>query len=324
MPAIDLPLAQLETYRSAAVAPDDFDERWAATLAEARAVPMVPVVTPVTTGLKLVDVFDVTFPGFGGDPVRAWLVVPAGTATRLPVVVTYQGYGGGRGLPIEHLTWANAGYAQLFMDTRGQGSSWGSGGHTDDPHGAGPSVPGFLLRGIESFETYYYRRLIVDAVRAVDAAKELPQVDPERVVVAGISQGGGLAIAAAALADGVVAAMPDVPFLCDFARAVDVSTTTPYTEVARYLSVHRDRVATVFGTLNYVDGVHFAARATAPALFSVALLDQTCPPSSVFGAYHAWQGEASIEVYPFNDHEGGQEHQVAVQLTWLQKRMETL
>ena len=79
MPAIDLPLAQLETYRSAAVAPDDFDGRWAATLAEARAVPMVPVVTPVTTGLKLVDVFDVTFPGFGGDRREA------GHSARSPV-----------------------------------------------------------------------------------------------------------------------------------------------------------------------------------------------------------------------------------------------
>ena len=61
------------------------------------------------------------------------------------------------------------------------------------------------------------------------------------------------------------------------------------------------------------------------ALFSTALLDQTCPPSSVYAAYNHYAGSRkSIRVYPFNDHEGGQEHQVAVQLTWLQKRMETL
>lgn len=317
MPAIDLPLAELETYRSSVLAPADFDERWAATLAEARQVPMAPKVTRVENRLSLVDVFDVTFPGFGGDPISAWLIVPAGASEKLPVVVTYQGYGGGRGLSIEHLTWANAGYAQLFMDSRGQGSSWGGGGDTADPHGAGPSHPGYLLRGIESFDDYYYRRLITDAVRAVDAAKTLPQVDPERVVVTGISQGGGLTISTAALADGVVAAMPDVPFLCDLPRAVDVSTTTPYTEVARFLSVHRGSVADVFNVLNYVDGVHFAARADVPALFSVALLDRTCPPSTVFGAYHEWAGDKSIEIYQFNDHEGGQIHQVARQLAWL-------
>ena len=43
------------------------------------------------------DVFDVTFAGFGGHPIRAWLTRPAGTREDLPVVVEYLGYGGGRG-----------------------------------------------------------------------------------------------------------------------------------------------------------------------------------------------------------------------------------
>ena len=143
------------------------------------------------------ETFDVTFPGFGSDPIRAWLTRPRGVDARLPVVVHYQGYGGGRGLPVENLIWPAAGYAQLFMDTRGQGSTWSGGGHTADPHGSGPAAPGYLTRGIESFETLYYRRLITDAVRAVDAARALPGIDPDRVVVAGGSQGGGLALAAA-------------------------------------------------------------------------------------------------------------------------------
>ena len=57
------------------------------------------------------------------------------------MVVGYQGYGGGRGLPLEHITWANAGYAELFMDTRGQGASWGSGGETADLTGPALQCP---------------------------------------------------------------------------------------------------------------------------------------------------------------------------------------
>jgi cephalosporin-C deacetylase len=75
--------------------------------------------------------------------------------------------------------------------------------------------------------------------------------------------------------------MPDVPFLCHFERAVDISDTDPYAEITRYLSVHRGAVRQTFATLSYFDGVNFARRAAAPALFSVALMDQTCPPSTV-------------------------------------------
>ena len=94
-------------------------------------------------GLSLVDTYDVTFPGFGGQPVRAWFHVPTGTSAPLATVVRYIGYGGGRGLPHEVSPWVLAGYACLTVDTRGQGSSW-SVGDTPDPVGAGPAHPGFL------------------------------------------------------------------------------------------------------------------------------------------------------------------------------------
>ena len=180
-----------------------------------------------------------------------------------------------------------------------------------------PSHPGFMTRGILDFDSYYFRRLIADAVRAVDAARALPGVDPDRVAVTGGSQGGGLALAVSGLADGLVAVMPDVPFLCHFRRAVDLSDTDPYAEIAHYLAVHRGHVDQVFRTLSYVDGVHLGARATAPALFSVALMDPICPPSTIYAAYHAYGGPASIEVYPFNGHEGGQAHQQVRQQAWL-------
>src|SRR5690606_40367495 len=62
-------------------------------------------------------------------------------------------------------------------------------GDTGDPVGHGPAQPGFLTRGLEDPDGYYYRRLYTDAARAVDAARALPGADPEKVVVAGTSQG---------------------------------------------------------------------------------------------------------------------------------------
>ncbi|POX65743.1 acetylxylan esterase [Microbacterium sp. Ru50] len=320
MPRFDLPLAELQDYRPEVSEPSDFDDFWSATIAGSREAGGEVTVSAASELYATVDVHDVTFPGYGGDPVKAWLILPAHREGPLPAVVEFVGYGGGRGLPTERLAWATAGYASFVMDTRGQGSVWGSGGETPDPHGSGPAVPGFMTRGIESPETYYYRRVFTDAVRAVDAVRSLPEVDASRVAVTGGSQGGGIAIAAAGLSEGLVAAMPDVPFLCHFERAIGFTGSDPYQEVVRWLAVHRGAEARAFETLSYFDGVNFARRADAPTLFSVGLLDPVCPPSTVYAAFNAYRVEhKEMSVFPFNEHEGGQGYQWEAQAAFLRR-----
>ncbi|MBT2442670.1 acetylxylan esterase [Streptomyces sp. ISL-36] len=321
MARFDLPLDRLRTYRSASEEPEDFDAFWSKTLSEARTHRLDARYEPVASGLATVEVYDVTFAGFGGHPVKGWFVLPAGTDRPLPVVVEFLGYGGGRGLPHTHLLWASAGFAHFVMDTRGQGSGWAT-GDTPDPVGSAPAFPGFMTRGIEDPFTYYYRRLFTDAVRAVEAARAHPLVDAARTAVTGVSQGGGITLAVAGLVRDLVAVAPDVPFLCDFPRATTLTDRDPYREIGNYLKMHRGRVDQVHRTLAYFDGVHFAARATAPALFSTGLEDLTCPPSTVFAAFNAYaHEEKAIEVYDFNDHEGGDTFQQAAQLRWLPARL---
>lgn len=321
MALYDLSLAELREYRPDVREPDDFDEFWADTLAEARSAGGELVLGDVLR-LAGVEITDVTFPGFGGHPIKAWYARPAGAPGDLPCVVEVAGYGGGRGLAIEHTLWPSAGHAYVFVDTRGQGSAWGSGGDTADPIGADQALPGYMTRGILDPSAYYYRRVITDAVRAVDAARSLPGVDASRVMFKGASQGGGVALGVAGLVPDLAAVMPDVPFLCHFERAVELVDTMPYGEIRQYLSVHRDVDDRAFATLSYFDGVNFAKRAAVPSLWSVSLMDEICPPSTVFAAFN-WYGGASeraskqIEVYPYNGHEGGQAHQVAKQLDFV-------
>ncbi|MEU1918154.1 acetylxylan esterase [Streptomyces massasporeus] len=372
MPAFDLPLPELERHRPDIEEPADFDAFWRDTLKAAGETDPLMSVRPVETGLRLTRTWDVTFRGFGGDPVRAWFsrpvgvgggerasgggealpagvggrgeALPAGVGGRgevlpagvggagetLPAVVEFAGYGRGRGLPHERLTWVNAGYAHLLMDNRGQGDQYGCGGDTPDPHAAAPGGPGPAVRGLLSVEDYHYRRLITDAVRAVAAVRALPGVDPARTVAVGNSQGGGLALAVAGLVADLAAVLVTAPLLCGIRRALDLTDAGPYGEIADYLAVHRGAEDAACRTLSYVEGVSFARRAQAPAHFGVGLRDTVCPPSGVYAAFNRYaeltgtDPRKEIHAYPFNGHEGGEAVQVRRQLDWLREVLDEL
>ncbi|MFJ3393753.1 acetylxylan esterase [Leifsonia aquatica] len=300
----DLPESALRDYRSAVADPPDFDVFWERTLAESRRHPLLTRLEPVDTGLTTLDVYDVRFGGYAGEEVAAWLRVPRGADGPLAAVVQFHGYGRGRGDAVENLLWASAGYAHLELDTRGQGWSGSRGVTPDSGPGAG-QVPGFLTRGIGDPETYYYRRVFADAVRAVEVARSLDAVDPLRVSVFGVSQGGGIALAVAGLVPGLSRVVARVPFLCDIPRGIVASDRTPFRELTDHLAHYRDRTEDVLRTLSYFDGVNFAARASAPATFTVALMDPICPPSTVYAAYNAYAGPKTLHTWRYNGHEGG-------------------
>ncbi|MEV5483282.1 MULTISPECIES: acetylxylan esterase [Streptomyces] len=314
---LDLPLDELHAYRPPVPEPPGFDAFWQRTLDEARTHDLDARFAEVDTGLALLSCYDVEFAGFGGHRIRGWFLLPRAAAGPLPCIVQYLGYGGGRLLPHDWLLWPSAGYATLVMDARGQ-SGPNRPGDTPDPAGYGnPGVPGKLTQGLLDPDGYYYRRLYTDAVRAVEAARGHDAVDAERIVVAGHSQGGALALAMTGLVPGLAGALIDVPFLTHIRRAVEVTDAGPYGELARYFAGARGHIDTALRTLDHFDGLNFAVRATAPALFGTALRDAVVPPSTGFAAYHHYAGEKELEVWRFNAHESGGGEQRAAELSFV-------
>lgn len=318
MAFFDMSLEQLESYKPLRNEPNDFDAFWQETLTESREFPLDAQFEPYDTGLKLVDVWDVTYSGYGGQRIKGWYIRPAGITTPLACIIHYIGYGSGRGFPHDWLFWPSAGYALFVMDTRGQGGVGRFGDTPDMPDGANPFTPGFMTQGILNPKHYYYRRVYTDAVRAVEAIKTRPDVDETHIALTGGSQGGGITIAAAALSEGISLCIPDVPFLCHFRRAVGLTEQFPYQEIVKYLSTQRHHEEEVFTTLDYFDGMNMAARIKAKSLFSTSLMDTICPPSTVFAAYNQVEAPKEISVYNFNNHEGGGSHHDLVKLKFVQ------
>ena len=305
MPWFDLPLADLRTYRTATEEPPGLDDWWRGQLDQARSLAEPPTVTRYeTTGYGPAEVYDVAFSGARGDRIRAWYIRPpaSGSGGGTPVVVKFIGYGGGRGMPADHMLLPAVGYPLFVMDSRGQGGRWTIGATGDQP-GNGPEYSSVMTRGIDDPESYYFTRLFTDAVRAVETAAELAGPDRSGIAVTGMSQGGGLALAAAGLlGDAVAVCHADMPFLCDIQRGVTTAPDMPYTEVAEFLAQQVDYEAAALDTLRYVDCALLARRITAQSLLSVGLMDTICPPSTVFAAYNEISAPKDIAVFSFGVH----------------------
>ena len=229
---------------------------------------------------RQIDVFDVTFPGYARRPGQ-------GVADCCP-------HGADR---TASLRWSSTSATAEGAVSRPIGSAlgqWGvcpfCNGHArpvtsrggrpvirpiSKVDGGNPQTPGVhdSRNRPKCKETYYYRRVFTDAVLAVDAARTLATASTRR---ASPSRAPARAAASrsrprGARADGLVAVMPDVPFLCHFERAVGFTDRDPVPggrAVPRRCTAGRR--ARRPSTLSYFDGANFATRITAPALFSVA------------------------------------------------------
>lgn len=321
MAFFDFSLEDLYKYKGSSEEPKDFDKFWLETCKENNHNAEAEY-TLVGSYLKLFDVWDLSFNGFNKHKINGWYIAPKYASEqnkKLPCIICYPGYGGGRDFPHKHLLFPSAGYSVFIMEVRGQGAEGGNGATTPDPVGSTPHADGFLTMGILDKKEYYYRRVFIDALKSIEAAKMHKLTD--KIIINGTSQGGGIGLAAGGLAAmnnvDIEALMIDVPFLCDYKRASVITDTLPYNEIVRFCKTNRTKEEKAFETLSYFDAVFFAKRIKRKALFSVGLMDTLCPPSTVFAAYNNYAGEKSINVYTYNGHEGGDNQQSERKLEFL-------
>lgn len=265
-------------------------------------MPLDVEIKPVEYPVVGAHVYEVFYNGWHGARICGWYLVPDGSGP-FPVTVHYHGYSGAKGEIYRYLMWALQGYAVFAVDVRGQ-----SGSSTDPVPYSGGHVTGWMTLGILDPQETFYRGVYVDCVRALDFVCSRPEVDGRRIAIMGMSQGGGLTLAVAALDHRPVVALPEMPYLCHYRRAVQMAMRPPYLEISNYIRTYPQREAQVWRTLSYVDNLNLAPWIKCPVLMNVGLLDDVCPPSTIYAVFNKIPTRKEMRVYPFHNHEVPEAH----------------
>ena len=296
----DLDPEELKRYRPEQTAEKDFGEFWEGTLKQLAAVPLTYRLNPYDYPVKGVKLFQISFPGYRNANIDGWFATPA-TTGQYPGIALFTGYDWVyNGNVHEVVNYALYGYATLQIFIRGQ-----YGGSVDNVIPSHGNNSGWMTKGILSREEYYYRAVYMDCVRAVEILASMDCVEATRIGVAGGSQGGGLALAAAALSDIPVLAVAEYPYLSNFGRAIDIAPRGPYGELNDYFkknaSFEIEKQAMI--TLSYFDIMNHASAIRCHTLVAAGLVDDITPPSTVYAVYNHLSCPKEIELFRYYGHE---------------------
>lgn len=304
MPLIDLPVSELATYRGRTPKPHDFDGFWDHAIEVVSALDPQVELTPVDTPARFARAYELRFTGLKGARIFAKLLVPAQAAGPAPALLQFHGYSMDSGDWVDKLSYVASGFCVSAMDCRGQG------GRSQDVGGApGPTLRGHIVRGLEGEPgDLLFHHIFCDCFQLARIVMAMPEVDATRVATMGASQGGGLALACAALEPRIARAVSIYPFLCDYQRVWEMDLAQDaYLELRQYFRSHdprHERKTEVFERLGYIDVQHLAPRIRASVLMATGLMDTICPPSTQYAAFNALSGPRQMVHYPDFGHEG--------------------
>lgn len=303
--AIDMPLSELKSYAGISPRPDDFDEYWNRGLKELDSYGTEYELVPATIQTKLVACYHLYFTGVGGARIHCKLVRPKKDNQKGPGLVYFHGYSVDSGDWSDKITLAAHGVTVLAMDCRGQG-----GLSEDNLSVKGTTLRGHVIRGMDdpNPENLYYRQVFLDAVQSARILMSMDDIDHTRVGTYGISQGGALSVACAALEPSVKEVICVYPFLSDYRRMWELDINqSAYAEIAEYFKnfdPHHERETEIFNRLGYIDIQNLVSRIQARTLWVTAMMDYICPPSTQFAAYNKITSDKEMLLY----HEYGHEY----------------
>lgn len=149
----------------------------------------------------------------------------------------------------------------------------------------------YMSFNLDNRDTYYYKRVYLGCVRAIDFLYTLDQFDKDRLAVTGGSQGGALSIVTAGLDNRVKYLAPQYPALCDL-------TGYLHGRAGGWPHMFRNRdesnIQKKTEVVQYYDVVNFARFVNIPGFYCWGYNDTVCPPTSMYAAYNVTPGEKEL------------------------------
>ncbi len=160
------------------------------------------------------------------------------------------------------------------------------------------NLSGGALRGYNSFnlddrDKYYYKRVYLGCVRAIDYLVSLEDFDGTNLAVFGGSQGGALSIVTASLDNRVkhlVSLYPALSDLTGYLHGRAGGWPHMFTEANSTYLKKDDKIK----VSAYYDVVNFARSVKIPGFYSWGYNDETCPPTSFYSAYNLIQAPKEL------------------------------
>ncbi|MDD4820645.1 MAG: acetylxylan esterase [Flavobacteriales bacterium] len=294
--------------------PDDFTSFWDSAKEKAAQVPMLTRITysPEKSNDR-VDVYFVRIQSYRvGNYVYGVLSVPK-TEGKKPAVLRLPGaavrsFSGPNSLAYDGFVVLEIGVHGIPVDQDPEIYSALERGQ----------LAGYAAMGLENRDSFYYKKVYLGCVRAIDYLCSRDDVDTDKIAVYGGSQGGMLSIVTASLDKRVKAMVCHYPAFCDVTGYYyGRSGGWPHL----FLNKNENNIQAKINTSKYYDTVNFARFISIPGYYAWGFNDIVCCPSSTFSAYNVIKAPKRLELaldaghwlYPWHTQQG---------IDWLKNQFE--
>jgi len=290
-----------EDIRSTHDKPADFDQFWADSKTALEAVKPDFKLTEQPDQEKFGEkVYIIQMRSFGNMLIRGWMTVPKITHKnqKFPVLIMLPGYQA----DTKPLLGADADMIFISADVRGQGLNRQAMDLRRDQ---------YIVYDLEDKYKYYLRGVIMDCERYIDFVCSRPEIDKEKIAVAGGSMGGYTSIATAALDKRVALCAPQNPFMSDVYNMDNGASVWPLQHMKRYVAIRPGLTFDkVLDNLQYFDTKNFATLVKCPVLMGIGLLDPYVPPNNSFAVFNNINAKKKIIVFKDLGHEVGNKYMI--------------
>lgn len=250
--------------------PADFDAFWQNQVARSNAIPLNAQVN-YYRGNGVTNTYKFSLSNIDNRRIHGYMTIPTGGGT-YPAMITLPAYGEGANLTQPDEFGANL--AQVIAVSVSI--------HNADPSSVDPNA--YRPNEITNRENYYYKQAIIGVKRVIDYIHTRADFDQQNIILAGVSQGGGLATIVAGLDQRVDLIVQSNPAL---ARHLGPKYNRPggfpyYIWQSRVQNGTPSHETSTINAAKYYDAIYFAKRYKKPALTIVGYQDVITPPDGTF------------------------------------------